>query len=59
MYVLNNNRYVAKEMRERAEEALKTLGHQGRSWRLSQSARGAAAEDIKKIIRLSESEGKA
>lgn len=41
------------------EEALQTLNHQGHSWKLSQFASDALAEDIKKIIRLSGSEGKA
>lgn len=41
------------------EEALKTLDHQGHSWKLSQFACNALAEDIKSIIRLSGSEGKA
>ena len=41
------------------EEALKTLNHQGHSWKLSQFACNALAEDIKNIIRLSGSEGKA
>lgn len=41
------------------EEALKTLDHQGHSWKLSQYASNALAEDVKNIIRLSGSEGKA
>ena len=41
------------------EEALKTLNHQGHSWKLSQFACNALSEDIKNIIRLSGSEGKA
>ena len=41
------------------EEALKTLNHQGHSWKLSQFACDALSEDIKNIIRLSGSEGKA
>lgn len=40
------------------EEALKTMDHQGHSWKLSQFACNALAEDIKNIIRLSGSEGK-
>ena len=40
------------------EEALKT-NHQGHSWKLSQMANDALTEDIKKIIRLAGSEGKA
>ena len=43
---------------ERYEEALKT-NHQGHSWKLSQMANDALTEDIKKIIRLAGSEGKA
>lgn len=41
------------------EEALKTMDHQGHSWKLSQAASGALVEDIKKIIVLSGSAGKA
>lgn len=41
------------------EEALKTMDHQGHSWKLSQSASNALVEDIKKIIVLSGSTGKA
>lgn len=41
------------------EEALKTLDHQGHSWKLSQYASNALVEDVKNIIRLSGSEGKA
>lgn len=40
------------------EEALKT-DHQGHSWKLSQMANEALAEDVKKIIRLAGSEGRA
>lgn len=40
------------------QEALETLDHQGHSWKLSQYASDALAEDVKKIIRLSGSEGK-
>ncbi|MFR5152192.1 MAG: class II fructose-bisphosphate aldolase [Ruminococcus sp.] len=43
---------------EHYEEALKT-NHQGHSWKLSQLANDALTEDIKKIIRLAGSEGKA
>lgn len=41
------------------EEALKTLDHQGHSWKLSQFASDALCEDVKDIIRLSGSQGKA
>ena len=41
------------------EEGLKTLDHQGHSWKLSQFASSALMEDIKQIIRLSGSTGKA
>ena len=41
------------------EEALRQLDHQGHSWKLSQYASNALCEDVKKIIRLSGSEGKA
>ncbi len=41
------------------QEALENLNHQGHSWKLSQYACNALAEDIKNIIRLSGSEGKA
>ncbi|MEG0565979.1 MAG: class II fructose-bisphosphate aldolase, partial [Hungatella sp.] len=44
---------------EHYEEGLKTLNHQGHSWKLSQYANEALAEDVKKIIRLAGSEGKA
>ncbi|MCD8131497.1 MAG: class II fructose-bisphosphate aldolase [Lachnospiraceae bacterium] len=44
---------------EHYKEALDTLDHQGHSWKLSQFASDALAEDIKDIIRLSMSEGKA
>lgn len=43
---------------EHYEEALKTE-HQGHSWKLSQMANAALTEDIKKIIDLAGSEGKA
>ena len=43
---------------EHYEEALKT-NHQGHSWKLSQFANDALTEDIKKIICLAGSEGKA
>lgn len=39
------------------EEALKKLDHQGHSWKLSQYASDALAEDVKKIIVLSGSAG--
>ncbi len=41
------------------EEALRSLDHQGHSWKLSQYASNALCEDVKKIIRLSGSAGKA
>lgn len=41
------------------QEALENLNHQGHSWKLSQYASDALVEDIKNIIRLSGSEGKA
>ena len=41
------------------QEALNNLDHQGHSWKLSQYASDALAEDIKKIIELSGSAGKA
>lgn len=41
------------------QEALNTMNHQGHSWKLSQFASNALAEDVKNIIRLSGSEGKA
>lgn len=41
------------------EEALRELNHQGHSWKLSQYACNKLCEDVKKIIRLSGSEGKA
>ncbi len=41
------------------EEALRTLDHQGHSWKLSQYASNALCEDVKNIIRLSGSEGRA
>lgn len=40
-------------------EALETLDHQGHSWILSQYAGNALVEDVKHIIRLSGSDGKA
>lgn len=40
------------------EEALKT-DHQGHSWKLSQMANEALTEDVKNIIRLAGSEGRA
>ncbi|MEA5016610.1 MAG: class II fructose-bisphosphate aldolase [Candidatus Limiplasma sp.] len=44
---------------EHYEEALRTLDHQGHSWKLSQFACGALSEDVKRIIALSGSAGKA
>ena len=41
------------------QEALEKLEHQGHSWKLSQYASDALAEDVKKIIELSGSAGKA
>ena len=41
------------------QEALENLNHQGHSWKLSQYASDALVEDIKNIIHLSGSEGKA
>ena len=40
------------------QEALEKLDHQGHSWKLSQYASDALAEDVKKIIELSGSAGK-
>ena len=42
---------------EHYKEALEKLDHQGHSWKLSQYASDALAEDIKKIIELSGSAG--
>jgi ketose-bisphosphate aldolase len=44
---------------EHYEEGLKTLDHQGHSWKLSQFANEKLVEDVKKIIMLSGSAGKA
>jgi len=41
------------------QEALQELNHQGHSWKLSQYASDKLCEDVKNIIRLSGSEGKA
>lgn len=41
------------------EDGLKTMDHQGHSWKLSQYANNRLTEDIKDIIRLAGSEGKA
>lgn len=41
------------------QEALEKLDHQGHSWKLSQYASDALAEDVKRIIELSGSAGKA
>jgi ketose-bisphosphate aldolase len=40
-------------------DAIQNLDHQGHSWKISQYASNKLSEDIKKIIRLSGSEGKA
>ena len=39
------------------QRALETMDHQGHSWKLSQAASDALAEDVKNIIRLSGSAG--
>lgn len=44
---------------EHYEEALKTLNHQGHSWKLSQFANERLQEDVRKIIRLAGSDGRA
>ena len=44
---------------EHYEEGLKTLDHQGHSWKLSQFANEKLQEDVKKIILLAGSDGKA
>jgi ketose-bisphosphate aldolase len=44
---------------EHYQHALETLDHQGHSWKVSQAANDALTEDIKKIIELSGSAGKA
>ena len=44
---------------EHYQDGLNNLDHQGHSWKLSQYAGNALCEDIKDIIRLSGSEGKA
>lgn len=44
---------------EHYKNGLDTMDHQGHSWKLSQHANNLLVEDIKKIIRLSGSEGKA
>lgn len=41
------------------EEGLKHLDHQGHSWKLSQYANNLLTEDVKNIIRLAGSDGKA
>ena len=41
------------------KEAMDTLDHQGHSFKISQAASDALSEDVKSIIRLSGSEGKA
>lgn len=44
---------------EHYEEGLKTLDHQGHSWKLSQYANEKLQEDVRKIILLAGSDGKA
>ena len=44
---------------EHYEEGLRTLDHQGHSWKLSQFANEKLQEDVKKIILLAGSDGKA
>lgn len=44
---------------EHYEEGLRTMEHQGHSWKLSQYANDLLTEDVKNIIRLAGSEGKA
>lgn len=44
---------------EHFEEGIKTLNHQGHSWKLSQYANEKLKEDFKQIFRLAGSEGKA
>ena len=44
---------------EHYEDGLKNMEHQGHSWKLSQHANDLLTEDVKKIIRLAGSEGKA
>lgn len=44
---------------EHYEEGLKTMDHQGHSWKLSQFANEKLIEDVKKIICLAGSDGKA
>ena len=44
---------------EHYEEGLKTMDHQGHSWKLSQYANERLQEDVKKIILLAGSDGKA
>lgn len=44
---------------EHYSDGLKTLDHQGHSWKLSQYANDKLTEDVKKIIELSGSAGKA
>ena len=43
---------------EHYEEGLKTMNHQGHSWKLSQFANEKLQEDVRKIIRLAGSEGR-
>ena len=44
---------------EHYEEGLKTLEHQGHSWKLSRYANERLQEDVRKIILLAGAEGKA
>ena len=44
---------------EHYEDGLKNLDHQGHSWKLSQYANEKLMEDVKKIILLAGSDGKA
>lgn len=44
---------------EHYEEGLKNMNHQGHSWKLSQYANEKLQEDVRKIIQLAGSEGKA
>lgn len=44
---------------EHYQEGLKTMEHQGHSWKLSRFANDKLTEDVKNIIRLADSEGKA
>ena len=44
---------------EHYRRAMDELDHQGHSWKVSQYASDALCEDVKRIIRLAGSEGKA